>query len=171
MLPHSFGVVSARSLDLAAVLVLDLQLSHSLLPDLVVSLQLVVLLLICSNGKNKWCVCLLFGHELGDDLTNIGVIGFTANFLEALLDVSILLHFFSHAYLKEGGPKAVHEQWFSQVKLFDVSWIILCKFSDFLLSLMPSKSLLQRILLVLNRFLKSCDSFLSLFLLVVDHLH
>ena len=100
-------IVQVRSFDLAAVFTRDLQLSHLLQLLLVESLELVVLLLICTNCKDELSVCLLLSHELGDDFTHVRVVRLAANLLEALLDVFVVGHLSAHAFLEECRPEAI----------------------------------------------------------------
>ena len=88
-------------LNVPTVFVGDLQLEDALLLGLVQRLQLVVFLLVCADSQQKLRVGLLLGHELGDNLTDIRVVGLGTDLLEALLNVPIVLHLPTHALLEE----------------------------------------------------------------------
>lgn len=91
-----------RPLNRAAVLIGNLELSHSLGFFFVLFFQLVVLLLICCDSDKEGCIGLLLCHKLSDNLAHILVVSLAANLLEARLNVAILGHFSAHAFLKEG---------------------------------------------------------------------
>ena len=103
----SLLIVHVRPFNLATVFICNLQLSHLLELLFVQSFQLVVLLLICTDGQNKLSVGLFLGHELCDDLTHVRVVSLAANLLETLLNVSVIGHLSAHAFLEEGRPKAI----------------------------------------------------------------
>ena len=164
-------IVLVGPLDLATVFICNLQLSHLLQLLLVLGLELVVLLLICTNGKDELGVGLLLRHELSDDLAHVRVVRLAANLLEALLNVLVVGHLSAHAFLEEGRPEAIDNQLVSHLDLFDVLGLILGQLGDFGLTLGTSQTFLQRVLLVLNRLLQGSDTLLPLLLLVIDHLH
>ena len=143
-------IVHVRSLDLATVFIRDLQLSHLLQLLLVQSLELVVLLLICTNREDELSVGLLLSHELGDDFAHVGVVRLTANLLEALLDVFVVGHLSAHAFLEECRPETIDNQLMPHLDLFHVLGLILGQLGDLSLTLRSSQTFLQRVLLVLN---------------------
>jgi hypothetical protein len=83
----------------------------------------------------------------------------------------VIGHFLRHLFLKEGRPDAIHQKLCSLLDFILILRVVLGSLSDLSLALRSSQSRLQSVLLVLDGGLEGGDSFLTLLLLVVDHLH
>ena len=158
-------------LNVPTVFVGDLQLEDALLLGLVQRLQLVVFLLVCADSQQKLRVGLLLGHELGDNLTDIRVVGLGTDLLEALLNVPIVLHLPTHALLEERRPKPIEKELGTQFQLIGVLGLVLGELSDLSLAFRATETLVECLLLVLDGGLQGEDALLTLLLLTVDHLH
>ena len=155
----------------SSILISDSKLAHPLLLRFINLFQLFILSLIRGNSlKERW-ISLFLGHELLHDLTYVRIVGLESDLLEACFEVTILGHLLAHAFLEEGWPKAIDKQALPLLNLVWVSRQISSSLSNLSLSLRTCQPFLQSILLVLNRGLQRGDSFLSLLLLMIDHLH
>ena len=83
----------------------------------------------------------------------------------------VVSHFSVHSFLKEGGPSSIDKETGTLLDLIRVPRLVSGSFGDLLLALGSSESLLERVLLVLDRGLERGYALLALLLLVIDHLH
>ena len=83
----------------------------------------------------------------------------------------VVCHFSIHPFLKEGGPSSIDKETLTLLDFIRVSRLVSGSFSNLLLAFGSSESLLERVLLVLDRGLEGGYALLALLLLVIDHLH
>ena len=164
-------VISSRSWDVSSVFVFNLELSDQLGLLPICLLQLVILLLVRTDCKQKLRVSLFFSHEFLHDFSNVWVVGLGSDLLETFFNALVLSHLSAHSLLVEGGPESVYEQVLAFLYFFHIFGLVLSQFGDFSLAFCTSHSFLQRILLVLNWSLQRRDSFLTLLLFVVNQNH
>lgn len=135
-------IVTRRLLDISSVIVLDFEFSDLLLFLLVRDFQIVILLLICADSEEKLRVGLFFGHEFLDYFSNIWVIGLRSDLLEALLDVFVARHHFTHPLLEVGGPESIDEKELTFLDFDGILGLISGNLTYFSLFLRSSQTLL-----------------------------
>ena len=85
--------------------------------------------------------------------------------------MSVVGHLSIHPFLKEGRPSSIDKETRTLLDLIRVPRLVSSSFSNLLLALGASESLLERVLLVLDRGLERGYTLLALLLFVIDHLH
>ena len=103
-------VISSRFLDVSSVFVLNLELSDQLGLLPVCIFHLVILLLVCTDSKQKLRVSLFLCHEFLHDFPDVWVVSLGSDLLETFFNTLVLGHLSAHSLLVEGGPESVDEQ-------------------------------------------------------------
>ena len=128
-------------------------------------------LLVFVDSRQQKSVVLLACQEFVHDLLHVAVASARADLLEGLLKMTVLVHFLLHFLHQELAVQFLDHVVFHEALLVLVIVVLLSRLGDLHLSLVAVLSLLERVILVLDRLLERYDTSLSGFLLVVNIFH